>query len=391
MLTLNQVILATHGGAWQPEMAVRIAHDGRIVHVGPAVGPAEEAAGGRRLDLDGLRIAPGLIDLHTHGGHGITFGTMASLADDLRAYSAWVTANGVTGFLCSVAAPDHATLLATVRAYADLLDAGGFPGAEPLGLHLEGPYLNPEQKGAFNPTWLRAPSANEVDALLDAGRGWVRQMTLAPELPGALDVAARLRMRGVIAALGHSTADYATAAAALRGDFTHVTHTFNAQRGFHHREPGVVGAVLTSTAVTAELIADGIHVHPGAMALLWRCLGPERIVLVSDALAAAGLGDGEYALAGNVVVVKNGVARTPVGAIAGSTATLDQCVRNIYRLQGIPLADALRMATRNPAWVIGVESDVGSLSAGKLANLIALNEALNVEATWVNGKNVYRR
>lgn len=389
MFTLNRISFVTPAGGIAPDMALVIGNDGRIVYVGPAA--ERPSVAGACLDLDGALVAPGFIDLHTHGGRGVTFGNLDTLGDDLHAYSAWVVTNGVTGFLCSIAAPDHAALLATVRAYADLLDADGFPGAEPLGLHLEGPYLNPEQKGAFNPAWLRTPAAGEVDALLDAGRGWVRQMTLAPELPHAPEAAMRLRARGVVAALGHSAADYATAAAALRGDFTHVTHTFNAQRGFHHREPGVVGAVLTSSGVTAELIADGVHASAGAMALLLRCLGPERITLISDAMAAAGLGDGEYALVGNVVIVKNSVAHNAGGAIAGSTATLDECVRNVHRLLGVPAADALQMATRNPAVVIGMESDVGSLEAGKLANFVALDEALNVQAAWVRGKNVYRR
>jgi len=360
--------------------------DGRIIYVGQS---ADAPPVGERRDLGGLIVAPGFVDIHTHGGHGITFGDPDSLAADLRDYSAWVATTGVTGFLCSVAAADHAALLAVVRAYADLFDAGGFPGAEPLGLHLEGPYLNPEKRGAFNAAWLRAPAVAEVDALLDAGRGWVRQMTLAPELPGAADVAARLRERGVVAALGHSEADYALAAAALRGDFTHVTHTFNAQRGFHHREPGVFGAVLTSDGITAELIADTIHVHPGAMALLLRCLGPERVVLISDAMAAAGLGDGVYSLTGHEVVVKDGVAHNPRGAIAGSTATLDQCVRNVHHLLNVPLADAVRMASLNPARVIGRDAEMGSIEVGKAANLVALDAKGMVHLTLVRGKVVY--
>lgn len=378
--------ILTAGGEFSP--ATVGMENGRIIYVGRA---ADAPPSGTRSDLGGRLIAPGFVDIHTHGGHGITFGAAATLAADVRAYSAWVATTGVTGFLCSVAAPDHETLLAVVRAYADLFDAGGFPGAEPLGLHLEGPYLNPEKRGAFNAAWLHAPAVAEVDALLDAGRGWVRQMTLAPELPGAAAVAARLRERGVVAALGHSEADYALAAAALRGDFTHITHTFNAQRGFHHREPGVFGAVLMSDGVTAELIADTIHVHPGAMKLLLRCLGPERVVLITDAMAAAGLGDGVYSLTGHEVVVKDGVAHNPRGAIAGSTATLDQCVRNVHCLLGVPLADAVRMATLNPARVIGRDQEMGSVAVGKVANLIVLNTEGTVHETIVHGQGVYAR
>jgi len=361
---------------------------GRIAYVGPA--READGSGEQVLELGGLTVVPGLIDIHVHGGNGIDFGVCGQAQEDLDAYSRWVAGNGVTGFLCSLAAPDAAGLLQIVREYVQALDAGA-GGAEALGVHLEGPFLNPRRKGAFSPAWLRAPSWDELDALLEAGRGWIRQVTLSPELPGAGEVAARLRAAGVVAAMGHTDASYELASQALRSDFQHVTHTFNAQRGFAHREPGAVGAILASDGVTAELIADTVHVHPGAMKVLVRCLGAERVVLVSDAMAAAGLADGDYGLVGEEVFVRNGRATLRDGTIAGSTATLNECVHHMQRDVGIALADAVRMATLNPAQTIGVAGRLGTITVGKDASLAVVDDEMNVELALVKGRVVFRR
>lgn len=369
------------------EAAVTIDDDGTIVYAGPITNAPD--LGGERVVLDGYTIAPGFIDIHTHGGHGITFGEGENLAEELHAYSVWATTAGVTGFLLSVAAPDAPALRSLVQQYAEILDRGTFPGAQPLGLHLEGPYLNPEQKGTFHPAWLRSPVLEEVQTLLSDGRGWIRQMTLAPELPHATEAATLLRDAGVTAALGHSNTDYATASQALTGPFTHVTHTFNAQRGFHHREPGVLGAVLASDGVTAELIADTVHVHPGAMKVLLRCLGTERVVLVTDAMAAAGLGDGKYELLDHEVFVKNGAAKQANGTIAGSAATMIQCVRNTVQVVGAPLPEAIRMASLNPARALRLDHRHGILEVGREASLVVLDPDLAVAMTFVRGQPVY--
>jgi len=366
---------------------VVISDDGRIAYVGPM----EEGlrASGLLYDIRGRIVAPGFVDIHVHGGHGITFGNLERLAQELRAYSLWIAGHGVTGFLCTLSSPDQESLLRMVAGYADLLTAGGMPGAVPLGLHLEGPYLSKEKPGAFNPMWLRDPSPEEATALLDAGGGWIRQMTLAPELPHAREVAALLRRAGVVASLGHTNTDYDTASSALQSDFTHVTHTCNAMRGFHHREPGALGAILASDAVTAELIADTIHVHPGAMKVLVRCLGSDRVVLITDAMAGAGLGDGQYGLVGHSVTVKDGRATLPDGTLAGSTAILDDCVRNMHQKVGVPLAEAVKMASLNPARAMGLDASVGSIAVGQEANLVVMDEKVNVHATLVKGRLVY--
>jgi N-acetylglucosamine-6-phosphate deacetylase len=365
--------------------AVVISDEGKILYAGPLEGAPR--VGGLQIDLRGRFVAPGFIDIHTHGGKGIAFGN-DNPAEELRIYSEWVAGTGVTGFQCSLAASDPQALAKIVSGYAEAMQAG-VAGAEPLGIHLEGPYLNKERKGAFNPDWLRLPELEEAEAIVEAGRGWVRQMTLAPELPGAQQIAARLRQQGVVVALGHSNTDYETASAALKGNFTHVTHTFNAQSGFHHRQPGVFGAVMASDEVTAELIGDTVHAHPGAMKVLVRCLGADRVVLITDAMSGAGFPDGEYDLVGLKVYVKDGHATLADGTIAGSTATLNHCVRNVHRLVGLPLAQAVKMASLNPARAMGFASRLGSIAVGKDASLVVIDEDVNVYMTIVKGKVVY--
>jgi N-acetylglucosamine-6-phosphate deacetylase len=366
--------------------SIVISDDGRIAYLGPM----EDAphVNGLRMDMRGRIVVPGFIDVHVHGGKGITFERPGTTAEDLCAYSKWVSSAGVTGFLCSIAAPNSQALVQVVDTLADVLDAG-VTGAEALGLHLEGPFLSKEKKGAFNPAWLRPPAMEETEAVLESGRGWIRQVSLAPELPGAQQVAARFREAGVVVSLGHTNTDYTTASSALRGSFTHVTHTFNAQRGFHHREPGVFGAVMTSDDVTAELIADTIHVHPGAMKMLIRCLGTERVVLITDAIAAAGLADGEYGVVGQAVTVKDGQARLADGTLAGSTAKLNECVRNVNQKAGVPLLEAVKMASLNPARAMGFADRLGSLAVGKDASLTVIDEEANAYLTMVKGEIVY--
>ncbi len=337
-----------------------------------------------------LRIIPGLIDVHVHGGKGITFGeNPAHLKEELQEYSAWVVSTGVTGFLCSLAAPDAGQLLERVGAYAEAL-GDGLPGAECLGFHLEGPFISPVKHGAFSPAWLRAPDASEAQALLQTGRGWIRQITMAPELAGAEAVAHIFRQAGVVVAMGHTDCDYEGAARALSGEFCHVTHTYNAMSAFSHRSPGAVGAILDSTGATAELIADGVHVHPGAMRLLYRCLGPDRIVLVTDAMAGAGMPDGLYELIGAPVLVRNGTATRPEdGRLAGSVATLNRCVGNMVQMAGVPFAQAVRMASLNPARLLGCEERLGSLRPGRDANFALVDANLRVYRAVVRGKIVY--
>jgi len=364
-----------------PDGAVVWDSEGKIIFVGP-----EEEVNhitGERIDLNGMTVAPGLIDIHVHGGNGIMFG-YGNLAEDLIKYSDWVAQFGVTGFVISITGPDPDFILGAIRAYIPLLEKD-YRGAQPLGLHLEGPFINPKRRGAFNPTWIRHPSVEEMQSYLDTGRGWIRHVTLAPELENAGKVADILGDAGIQVALGHSDADYETASRALRGRFTHITHTFNAQSPFHHRRPGVVGAVLNSNGASAELIADGVHVHPAAMRLLTRCLGAEHIVLITDAILGAGLPNGSYTLLGQHVEISGGKSLLSDGTLAGSTATLDACVRNMIERAGIQIPDAVRMATYNPAKVIQADDHIGSLEIGMTANIIVFDKDLNIKMTFING------
>lgn len=367
--------------------AVIVSDEGKITFVGRET--SAPRADGIHIDLGGRILAPGFIDIHVHGGKGVMFEVEGDVRSLLRDYSNWVPSTGVTGFLCSIAAPTGEALVRGIEAYVHALRQGGYPGAEPLGLHLEGPFLNREKKGAFNPAWLRPVSLEEIEACLQAGQGMIRQVTLAPELPGAVAAAERVRNAGAVAALGHTNADYAGASAALRGGWAHVTHTFNAQRGFDHRAPGVFGAVLGSDVVMAELIADTFHVHPGAMKVLVRCLGADRIVLITDAIAGAGQPDGEYTLVGQQVRVEGGRATLADGTLAGSVTMLNRCVRNMHREVGVPLLQAVQMASLNPARAIGLAERLGSIAVGKDASLTAMDEDANVSWTMVRGQVVH--
>lgn len=370
-----------------PDGAIVIDDEGKIVFSGRESEMPETE--GEKMDLEGRLVSPGFIDIHVHGGNGITFGE-GNLAEGLSDYSKWVPGSGVTGFLTSITGSSPEELVEKIQALVVEFEKG-LPGSRGLGIHLEGPFMNIDKKGAQNPEWIRNPSLEETKLYLDAGKDWIKQVTIAPELPGADKVAACLSDAGVTVAIGHSTADYETAVKAMDSYWSLVTHTYNAQTGLHHRKPGIVGAVLTSEKVNAELIADLVHVHPGAMKVMTRCLDSDRVVLVTDAMEAAGLPDGIYHLLDAKVIVKDGKATQEDGTIASSTALLNQCVRNMNQAVGVELSDAVKMATLNPARVIGASEFIGSLEIGKQADLTVVDEDFNVYMTMVNGKIVYSR
>jgi N-acetylglucosamine-6-phosphate deacetylase len=388
-ITLNYTTIYTPDRALE-KAALVVGEDGQIEYIGPMDDAPRTL--GQVLDLRGRIVIPGMIDVHVHGGKGIDLGVThtrpETLEQDLRAYSGWVVENGVTGFLCGILLPDAEATLDMIRAYADLFDEN-LPGAEALGIFMEGPFLNPEMKGAIDPAWLHDPTLEEAQAYLDAGRGWIRQIAIAPELPNAYEVASLFRKAGVVVALGHSTATYDQARDALNGPWTHITHTFNKLTGLHHRKPGTVGAILESEEITTELIADTIHVHPAVMRILLRCVGRERICLISDATQFAGVPDGEYEIYNTKVIVRDGWARIPAGNLAGSTVTLNTCVRNMNQVVGVSLQEAVQMATLNPARAMGFANRLGSLRVGRPANLAVIDNDANVYLTLVDGQIVY--
>jgi len=294
----------------------------------------------------------------------------------------------VTGFLCSVVAENSQALNDILAAYVPIFEAGK-SGARPLGLHLEGPFLNPQKKGVFFPEWLHKPSLVEANSYLETAGKWIRQVSLAPELEGSLELARVFRKAGITVALAHSTADYETACAALMGDFTHVTHTFNCMDDFNHRAPGLVGAILVSDAVTAELIGDINLVHPGAMRVLLRCLGPERMVLVTDASTGADLPDGSYELFGQKIIIRGGRSFLEDGRLAGSAALMNGCVRTMHHLAGASVQEAIHMATLNPARAIGLHDRYGMIASGRPADLVLLDDQFRVHLTMVGGRVLF--
>jgi N-acetylglucosamine-6-phosphate deacetylase len=328
-------------------------------------------------------VSPGLIDLQVNGAFGLEVGADAPA---LRALAARLPETGVTSFLPTlVSASDQAYRAAA----AALEDAAAAPGARRLGLHLEGPLLAPTRAGAHAPVAI-AEAAATLDAVLDEllAAGALRLMTLAPERPDAGALTRRLCQAGVLVSLGHTEATFDQFIAGIDAGATLVTHLYNTMRPFQHREPGAVGAALTDQRVTVALIADGVHTHPAALNLALRAKGWERVVLVTDAVAAAGSPPGRYTLGGVGIVSDGTAARLPDGTLAGSTLTLDRAVRTMIQAGGARREEALSMATLVPARLLGRE-DLGRLAPGARADLVVWNAAMEVEATYIGGQLVF--
>jgi N-acetylglucosamine-6-phosphate deacetylase len=341
-------------------------------------------------DFKGAYIAPGYIDLHVHGiaGADVMDASEASIKLMARRFAT----HGVTGWLPTTVTESLELTRRAVSVIRGLMDGQtgrGPEGARVLGIHLEGPWISKEFKGAQNETHIQAPDEDALLRLLEAGGGAIRVVSMAPELPGADRMIRLLRDRDVFVSVAHTGATYEQAMEAVGLGGTQVTHCFNAMTGLHHRAPGVAGAALLCGDLFSELIPDGIHVHPAAMRLLIQTKGPDRVMLVTDAMSAAELPDGSYRLGGKEVIVRKGDARLPDGTIAGSTLTLDQGVRNVVRLCGVELVDAVCMASSTPAAAIGMGAELGKLQAGYRADLVVLDENLYPRATLVAGTAVY--
>ncbi len=351
---------------------------GRIVALGDDV----EAPAAEPHDLRGLLLVPGFIDIHVHGGGGQSL--TASQPDRLLAYAHWAPRHGVTAFLAGTIGASPEAIERSLRrgaAYA----AGEAPGARLLGFHLEGPFLNPRRRGAFAPEWLMPPDVRAFSRFVQAADGLLRLVTLAPELDGAEAVQREARQTGVRVSLGHTDASYEQTLRGFELGARQVTHCFNAMRPFAHRDPGPVAAAFTAPGVRCELIADGQHVAAGAMRVLLAARGWRNTVLVTDGIEFAGAASGRFDLAGQSVTVKRGRALTPEGTLAGSVATMDECVRNAVRLGGADVRAAVAMATLNPAQAIGVDGEHGRIAPGFAADLVALTPELRVAKTWVGG------
>lgn len=366
---------ATVLGATEPE-ALLLAGGRIAARGGDAVAGAGRDA--RRFRGEGLLLAPGFIDLQLNGaaGHDLT-----ADPESIWAVGSALAQYGVAAFLPTIVAAPPAVAEEAVRVLA-----GGPPpgwrGATPLGLHLEGPFLNPERAGAHDRAHLRAPDSS-VAAGWSAATG-VRMVTLAPELPGALELAGSLTGRGVVVAAGHSLATAEEAAAGFDAGIRYVTHLFNAMPPLEHRAPGLAGAALSDSRVIVGLIPDGLHVDALVVDLAWRAAGPDRLSIVTDAMAALGMPPGRYPLGGVDVNVGDDGARLPDGRLAGSVVSLDAALRNLVKFTGAPPAVAAGSVTRVPAALLG-ERDRGTLAVGAVADVTILDAGLRVVATIARG------
>ncbi len=363
-----------------------LADGGRIRRVGPT---ADVLAGGIpdgavRLDAGGDYLVPGFIDLQFNGGFGRDFTEDPSSIWDVAAD---LTRYGVTAFLPTIITSPLATVEAARRVVAEGRPAG-FAGATPLGLHVEGPFLNPQKKGAHNPAHIQA-------ATLSAVEGWspergVSLVTMAPEMPGALEVIAALTARGVLVSAGHTMATYEQARAGFDAGIRYGTHLFNAMPALHHRDPGLPGALLTDPRVTVGVITDGVHTHPAIVALAWQALGPARMNVVTDAMAAVGMPPGRHRLGDYEVQVDATSARLADGTLAGSILSLDEALRRLIQFTGCRLEDALQTMTTTAARVLGLGQQRGRLEPGYVADLVLLSADLQVHQTFVGGVSVYQ-
>jgi len=345
--------------------------------------PAPSYMASKAEPVDGTIAVPGFIDTHTHGIAGVDF--TAELHKALETSKRYAL-HGVTSALPTTVAAPLEDLLEVCRAVKEIQQEWKPDyGARILGVHFEGPYINPKRVGAQNPAHIRSPSIEEAKRLVSKCRGVLKQITMAPEVPGALEAAKVFKEAGVVLSAGHSDATYDEAVKAIEAGFTKASHLFNGMREFHHREPGVVGAFLLDPRTFLEIIADFVHLHPAVVKIVVQLAGFDRVLLVSDSIAAADMSDGEYELWGLKVVVRNSIARlASTGSLAGSTLTLDRAFRNVVSLGFSPL-EASIMASTTPARSIGVYGYVGAIERGFRADIVVLDKELRVRNVFIEG------
>lgn len=353
--------------------------DGTIEQLG--TGPCRDHDG-PVVELAGAWVLPGFVDVHCHGGGGASY--TESDPERLATAVAAHRRHGTTTTMASLVSGPIPALVEQITALRDLVRDGLFAG-----IHLEGPFISAARRGAHDPTALVPPDPDSVRALLKAGQGTVRMVTLAPELDGGVDAVRRFTDAGVVVAVGHTDATLAQVLPAIDAGATVATHLFNGMRPLHHREPGPIGALLDDERVTVELICDLVHLHPTVVRIAARHAGPGRTMLVTDAMAAAGVGDGSYQVGGLRVTVRDGVPTLDGGgALAASTLTLDAAVRNFVRSCGMTMVEAANAVSAQPAALLGRQGEIGSLAPGAAADLVLLDEGLHVtgvlqRGTWV--------
>src|SRR5262245_1324971 len=369
------------------EDGVALCEDAKIKFAGPSR-DAQPEPNSQIINARGRVVMPGFIDTHFHGSGGDD--VMANGSEGIRRISRALPKFGTTGFLATTIAARHEELMRAVEDTIAAEDNDPF-AAEILGLHIEGPYINPKFKGA-QPEWgIRDPNFDECDQLLDAAAGRIKIMTIAPELPGGLEMIRMLASAGVAPSVGHSEADYDTALAAIEAGATRATHLFNAMSGVHHRKPGLASAALNEPGLCAEMICDGVHVNPRIVALAWKAKGRDGMTLITDAAAAQGVGDGVFTLGGFPIQVRGPRCTLMDGVTsASSVLTMNRAAANAISFAGMSLIDAAHTASLAPAEVCGVADRKGSIEVGKDADLAILNPDFSVSHTIRAGVVAYQ-
>ena len=339
------------------------------------------------IDAEGLYLSPGFIDVHIHGAGGCD--TMDGTVESINTIAKTIVEHGTTSFTpttMTVAAEDIRKSMKVIKK----LKEEGTEGANVLGAHLEGPFISPKAIGAQNPNFLLAPSVENYNKIVGDYGDAVVSITMAPEVEGAKELIKYLSDNGVTVSMGHTKATYDEAIEGIKCGACHSTHLYNAMTPFTHREPGVVGATF-DTDITTETISDGIHISYPALRTAYKQKGTDKVLLVSDAMEACGMPDGQYSLGGQDVIVKNGAARLLDGTLAGSVLTLDKAVKNLYSNSNYPLNEVVRMATYNGAKHCHVEDHKGLIKEGYDADLILFNEDIEIQKVFVKGKKVYNK
>ncbi|BBH19159.1 N-acetylglucosamine-6-phosphate deacetylase [Paenibacillus baekrokdamisoli] len=370
--------------AWQGE---------RIVYVGPDEGFFETEQINNQshllIDAEGGWVLPGFIDVHVHGGYGHDF--MEATVEAFDELTRFHAAHGTTAILATtVTAPRDALsdVIQTVHGYR----SRDLRYAELLGVHLEGPFISSKWSGAQNPEHILPPQSDWLEEWVREYPGIIKIVTLAPESEGAMSLITWLSQQGIVPACGHTDATYDCILEAVHNGLRHGVHTFNAMKELHHREPGTVGAILSDDRISTEIIADGYHVHPACIRIMTKLKRADQVILITDAIPAAGLSDGEYTIAGLDVIVKDSVSRLKEGGnLAGSMLTMIEAFRFMIHVVKLEIEQVSRFASGNPALLLGIESDMGSLQAGKLANILLLSPDLELLQVWGRGRSIFEQ
>ncbi|WP_455790653.1 N-acetylglucosamine-6-phosphate deacetylase [Clostridium butyricum] len=338
------------------------------------------------IDANGLFLSPGFIDIHIHGAGG--YDTMDGTVDAIDSISKTIVKHGTTSFLPTTMTVSIEDINKSMRSIKKLKE-NGTSGAQVLGAHLEGPFINPSAIGAQNPKYLQTPSIDIFNKMTADCEDAVVSITLAPELDGSLDLIKYLSHKNINCSLGHTKATYEETIKAIDVGANHCTHLYNAMPPFNHRFPGIIGALFDNDKITIETISDGIHISYPALRIAYKQKGSDQSILVTDAMMACCMPDGNYTLGGQDVIVKDNAARIKTGSLAGSVLTLDRAIKNVYKNCNMPLYEVVKMATYNPAKYCNVSDHKGLIKEGYDADLVLFDENIDVKQVFINGKSIF--